>query len=500
MWQDILKTALVGTERTALTLPPRNDAVGELLAKLDVNARESALLSAAATIALYERAGQLPVTNQQPLPAPAETDDAPCCSDRAAHHLSLLLSNDDYREMQREWFTTLAQAGKRVPESWLVVLLKLGKTDSFLRESIVQVIGKRGAWVAQQNPDWNYVLGELDEAVWETGAAPMRLALLKKLRATDPTHARELVALTWAQETPEERAAFVAAFADSLSLADEAFLEAALDDRRKEVRQAAAALLARLPVSAYVQRMIARVKPLLTFRRKFIGKDKIEIALPTECDKAMKRDGIEPKPSYANVGEKAWWLQQMLSLVPPDIWVSASGWTIDELLNAARRSEWRKMLLESWLNANQLARSVAWAEALHAAKLGEDGALAMLHILPRTRQEEIILNLLKKDPSLLAAGRNKRYLIAYQHQWSAELTLLFTESICFHAQRDGFQTEFWWERYLINTSIHFDFATIPQVITRLSQLNHSLPASLPVLDALLAALDLRYTAIREITQ
>ena len=94
MWQDILKTAIIGTERNALALPARNDALGNLLATLDANAREASLLSAAATVALYERAGQLPTVEQQSLPAPAALEDAPCCSARAAQHLSLMLSGE----------------------------------------------------------------------------------------------------------------------------------------------------------------------------------------------------------------------------------------------------------------------------------------------------------------------------------------------------------------------------------------------------------------------
>lgn len=496
MWQDILKTAIVGTERNALPVSVRSDALGDVLSKLDANAREASLLSAAAAVALYERAGQLPATDSQPLPVPAEADDAPCCNARAAQHLSLMLGNDEYREILREWFIALATARKRVPAESLPMLLNLGKADSRLGEVIVNVIGKRGHWLALQNSEWDYVTGELDESIWETGTQKMRLAFLQKMRTTNPAQARELVASTWQQETPESRVAFVAAFADGLSFADETFLEAALDDRRKDVRKDAANLLARLPESAFVQRMIARVKPLLVFGRK----GKIEIILPDECDKAMKRDGIEPKSTYSDKGDKTWWLQQMLSLIPPDIWVAESGWAIDELIHAALNNEWKKLLLESWATANRIARSVGWAEALYAAQVGQENETNLLRFLPKERIEEIITPYLKQNPSLLPPSRNKQFVMSHHKKWSAEFTLLFVESIRYHAQTDAFRTEFWWTRYLINTSREFDFDTLPEIIVRLSQLNTSLPEPLPVLDALITALDIRYTAIKEITQ
>ena len=86
--------------------------------------------------------------------------------------------------------------------------------------------------------------GDVD-AVWADGEQAERRALFERLRRSDPAAARELLERTFAEETWEDRAAFVAALAHGLSDADEPFLEAALDDSRKPVRNAAATLLAR---------------------------------------------------------------------------------------------------------------------------------------------------------------------------------------------------------------------------------------------------------------
>ena len=495
MWQDILKTAIIGTERNALSLPVRSDALGNLLENFDANERESHLLNAAATVTLYERAGQLPAKELKPLPIICEDEVLLPCSKNSKNHLSVMSVNDEYRVFQNEWFTALVTAGKCVPEESLPDLLNRGKADPYLQKSIVKAIGKRGHWLSKQNPEWDFVTIELAESDWEIGTKKSRLSLLEKLRSTDPARARELVATTWNQETQEDREAFISTFKIGLSLADESFLEAALDDRRKDVRKKAADLLAHLPESAFVKRMIDRVKPLFAFKHQ------IEVTLPDTCDKAMKRDGIEPKPLYSNVGEKAWWLHQMLSLIPPDTWVAESGWSINQLIQAAQNSEWKKVLIESWTKANRLSRDLLWAEALYAAQIGEDGALDVLRIFSPERKEELITELLQQDPSLLSNfQKNKKYVMAYWVNWSATFTKQFVESICFHAQADAFKTEYWWKPYLINTSIHFDFETIPEVITRLSQMNSSLPEPLDVLDSLIAALTFRYEAIKEITQ
>ena len=100
-------------------------------------------------------------------------------------------------------------------------------------------------------------------ADWADGTRPQRRALLARLRRAIRTAARELLASTFADEPWEDRDAFVDVLADGLSDADEPLLEGVLDDPRKPVSDAAAALLARLPRSRYAARAAAWVGPLL---------------------------------------------------------------------------------------------------------------------------------------------------------------------------------------------------------------------------------------------
>ena len=54
LWQELVATALLGTERRAVPLPPPGDALGDLLAPLDGTDPERALLGAAAALSLYQ--------------------------------------------------------------------------------------------------------------------------------------------------------------------------------------------------------------------------------------------------------------------------------------------------------------------------------------------------------------------------------------------------------------------------------------------------------------
>ena len=97
---------------------------------------------------------------------------------------------------------------------------------------MLPLLGRRGHWLAAQNPDWAWAIGGTadDEKIWQVGESGARLLFLQRLRRTNPVHARELLAATWKEETPEDRAGFIAILETGLSPEDEPFLEAALDD------------------------------------------------------------------------------------------------------------------------------------------------------------------------------------------------------------------------------------------------------------------------------
>ncbi|HYE72987.1 MAG TPA: DUF5691 domain-containing protein [Blastocatellia bacterium] len=434
-WEEIVNAALIGTERQQFTLPAQSAKLDELLAQMQSESRERTLLSAAAATTLYQRAGRLPQKAKQSLPEPCIEGDLPRCNARSAQPLSLMLAGE-HKEVLPEWLAALAQAGKRVPEDALPKLLDLGKAQEHWRDAIIAVIGNRGEWLAAQNPEWGYVVGTLDESLWETGSFEMRLALLKKLRASEPARARELVASTWSAESPDARAAFIAAFQIGLSLDDEPFLEAALDDRRKEVRRTAADMLARLPESALVKRMIERVQPLISFKRKLLGKDNIEITLPVACDKAMQRDGVEIKPPHKSVGEKAWWLQQMLGAISPQFWCVEFNKTALELTAAAGNGNWRSILICGWATATARYGDLLWSEILIEELLKNADFVSpeeLFILLPPEQREMLALKTLNHNYSLHSLQPANWMLKLCTHRWSEALSLEVLSSLskCF---------------------------------------------------------------------
>jgi hypothetical protein len=211
---------------------------------------------------------------------------------------------------------------------------------------------------------------------------------------------------------------------------DEPFLEAALDDRRKEVRSTASELLAKLSESRLCQRMIERVRPLLTLKQE--GKKlHLEVTLPEFCDKGMTRDGVESK-SGSGQGEKAAWLLQMLVTVPPKLWCQSWDTTPAQILQLGSGSEWNHLLPWAWAIAAVRHQDTEWAEAiLVAMPKGRYPAFVevdelmpeLMEMLSQERREVLVRSLLPSNRVPLSSEHPGFYLLRfYRYPWSAELT------------------------------------------------------------------------------
>jgi len=432
LWERLTASAVLGTDRQLVDLAAEGQ-LGAMLAKLREQDKEHQLLGAAAVVSLYRRAGTALPMDGAPLPTPAPVDGWPECPHRARECLAAILSasqGDGISQVLPEWLALLRESGARAPEDYLPELLELGRQHGALREAIAAVAGERGKWLGQRHPGWAYVAGETDTADFAIR------------RRRDPAQAREELAAEWPALDTEARESRLAALAIGLSMDDEPLLESALDDKRKEVRSAAADLLARLPHSRFADRMRERLEPLLAFTppqsaRIFPpsagSKVRFDITPPAACDKAMQRDGIQAKMpvevSYQlnELGEKGWWLLQMIGFLPPGYWCERWGQTPDQLLMILQGNDWRDAVQNGWTQAAVRFRDQAWAKALYPLTLTSNGFLVnwtdLMNFLPPAYWEEVTVKaLFGKQADTEMLPQVVGLLSAYPYPWSAQLT------------------------------------------------------------------------------
>jgi hypothetical protein len=265
-----------------------------------------------------------------------------------------------------------------LPAELAPALLDAGRRHRELRPLIAPVAGPLAGWLAAQRADWSYASATppaestVDEdQVWELGPIGDRVAYLSRLRRHDQIAARELLEKAWEAEPPDDRAALLKALGIGLSSGDEQLLERALDDRRRAVRDVALDLLARLPDSAYARRMAARASAYVAVQ----GTGRIEISPPVACDPAMRRDGIAPRPP-AGMGERAWWLEEVLARTPLHVWPEPSVF-----LTRGVSQEWVTTVRRGLARAAATQRDGAWA-AMLVDQLAADLAVAQTERQP----------------------------------------------------------------------------------------------------------------------
>lgn len=356
--------ALAGTSQRPPSDLASGTEVDALAATLPIEETERKLLLQAGALAVYRLAGRLPGTLiETPAPAPAET--LPVCSPAVAEILRQLLSGRN-ADLLPEALERVRAAGLRLPPDLLPLALRQREREP--RQALVHVLGARGRWLAAQNTAWSWVAQTLvasaetlpddAETMWQEGTPVERLGILRQLRASDPARGREWLAAVWKQEKADTRAALIETFATGLGPDDEAFLEAALDDRAAAVRDAARSLLARIPASAFTARMRARADAVLVMKGKRLDADP-----PAALPKDWARDGISAKP-LMGVGERAFWLAQVIRFVPPSHWQERFARSAEDVIGLAAKTDWEEALIHGWTQAVLLYGTSEWAMPL----------------------------------------------------------------------------------------------------------------------------------------
>ncbi|MGW4230935.1 DUF5691 domain-containing protein [Streptomyces sp. NPDC004980] len=378
-WEELVTSALLGTDRRPLRRTPgAGPADGS-----------AALLDAAALHTVRRRAALLPAAGA-PAPEPAPADPRPPLPVAARHRLAQLLADrstpsgggrrgtaPDLTELIPQWLAAAGARGFRAPAELLPALLDAARARTDLRPHALAFAGPRGLWLAGLNPEWRFALRaspggahrpgtEDPDAVrrlWEEGLFAERVALLGAVRAEDPAAARALLAATWSTERAEDRLMFLDSLRTGLCGDDEAFLEEALSDRSRNVRATAAELLSALPDSALARRMADRATSCVNPDRTGAAVS-VAVEAPHECDAAMQRDGVAPVPPSGR-GERSWWLGQLVEASPLAVWRERfGGRTAREIVALPVADGWAPELHAAWCRAAVRQRDPEWARAL----------------------------------------------------------------------------------------------------------------------------------------
>lgn len=410
-WAPLLPAAMVGTERHSAPWPSLQGEVGALASQAAATTDEpaTALLRIAAVLATCSLAGARGGAWSAGLPTPADDDTLPALEPGPVHDAVRWALCEGPGRLPHSVCVALAAARRRLPTALLPQALELGRRSLALRAALLPVLGERGRWLAAQRVEWQYAAGAPapahDVSHWTDGTLEQRRALLAHEREADPAAARERLQRALPELPAKERAELVTALATGLGADDEALLDTVRADRSREVRQAALALLLRLPQAAHPRRAAARMAALMTHERVLLRK-RWQIDAPQAAAEDWKADQLDAaRPQHEPLGERAWWLYQLVRQVPLRWWSGHTALSPAELLEWAAGTDWAEALLRGWRDVLFAAPDEAWCDALldHWPKALRENPSAVLGLLSAARRERHLQRQLRDTKDTLHA-------------------------------------------------------------------------------------------------
>lgn len=346
----LLSSALRGSVRLTALPPAPDPSLESTWAAISVEDPASALLQALALTRALHLAGQRSV-EVAPESNVCPTESRLTLS-AAAAEAGLRMVEGEFAEVLPEWLSLAVASGKILPPRTLPVMFGAATKSPQLRKAMASLAGERGRWLAQRQIQFAWLLGEskVEDSAWDNGSPFERLAWLRQTRFDDPAQARAAIAAQWAGEEASMRESIARVIGESATAEDEPWLESvALRDRRQEIRDLAIGALMGLANSGFYRRSCERLAGLVKLESKLLCRHLV-IEAPTDYDPAWATDGVKAKTPQG-IGERTWWLRQLVANLPLSAWPELLGHRPDELFGFSNESDWMDAVLLGWIDA-----------------------------------------------------------------------------------------------------------------------------------------------------
>nr|WP_295931587.1 DUF5691 domain-containing protein [uncultured Dyadobacter sp.] len=364
---EILKAALLGTDRYVPELPTDAPAIYPKIAAMPTS-KEDRFLKMAFTSILYEEAGAKPLTiDAHPVECPPET--RPVIMGPLAALTQTALA--DQNEVLFGFLAfKITQKNEVISPQLIPTVLDKALEAKKDKQRLLAICGITGQWLCNLNPKWKplAMADDGEENVWETGDVERRKTFLASLRSTDPKAAVTLLESTLSEENAGNRLAFLLLLQDRSSLSDEPFLQKLLTDKSQKVKETATGMLRKIQGSAlnrlYLEWLLRMVQ-VREERHLLVTKKKVlAIADNVMPEENVFKTGIEKVSKEKGVQDHVFVAGQLLSFMDPAIVATRLGVSDQELISLFLQHPAANALLPFLTTSAAEFRNKAWALAL----------------------------------------------------------------------------------------------------------------------------------------
>ena len=357
MLQQLINTALLGTDKLGFDEQKLPEAIRNLIQQLPQTDKEAYFLKTAALVHFYEMAGQQPQQFIGEFPQESTQNELPVASESYCKLLfSILELGMNVRSNLLEmWLDKLAEKQHVANYKATIALLNLAENiSSKMQVKIQQVLSQRGLdlWVYKHNKPLERALDNAQ--IWTEGKATERRALFVRLREEHPQQAITFLASTWTQESLSDKIGFIEGIKATFQPEDIPFLEALLPEfsylskerkTQRLLREITTGLLLSEPTTTVYQQTTELLKGYITKEKSkgllgWVGKEQPLFLLPETEDTfwntatMLSTFGFETTPDTAIfVTNQHYWLACFLEYLPLGFWVNHWECSVEEVLH-----------------------------------------------------------------------------------------------------------------------------------------------------------------------
>jgi len=422
-WNNILHTALLGTDKATLTPGELGQDLAPLAGQITVltQDKEERFLQIAALAFNYRQAGAMALHKADAQLSPAPQEESAFCSPEAMLALNDILQ-DESIPLLAHWLELCRTHYLLVSPDVLHLLLQTGLAHKHLREDILACGGQRARWLAGLNPDWaSYTAtADSDEQLWQTGTPEQRRHILLQLRKSEPDKAREWLQSSWSQEDANTKADLLQTLYSNTSAADAPFLESLAAEKSKKVKAEALALLKKIPSSQLVRHYTEALRTRLILKKEksllgMLSKSTLEIRPGDELPAILTHAGIEKLSNKKEMTDEEFICYQLMSFVPFEFFTSSWQKSPEEVIRFFYDNPQGKKLIPA------LVLSVVnFSDTAHALQLMQHASvfyLDLLPLLPIQQQEHYSNKFFQSSPASVI-----QYATQREKEWGLELT------------------------------------------------------------------------------
>lgn len=329
IWQELTRIAFIGSDRAFLEKPLMEELIVQ---QVDLDQDITGILLESTALYRVGRKAGFPL-----LKIPFSVNAAPAqekvryISSAVFRFLKSILHKNTLA-IQLEFIEVIKSKKLFIPPEFLPELLDHPAISFEFKINLPFITDKKGHWLLQQNPDWQYLIGIKDLEVWKNAAKDARQIMLFQLRKHYPDQAGILLSSTWNEMTVSEKKQALNLWETGLSEKDIPYLEKWWYSKDKHLTQQISWLLLQIPESRFSAAFTEKIISSLEMESTETGEEKLVWTDPLEELKTsfFKNEDTGIEIAYQQlIGDR---IQKPLILVSPQVWALKFNKSPEELL------------------------------------------------------------------------------------------------------------------------------------------------------------------------